>query len=67
LAASNADGWTPVLSSTCSETLFKEADPVARGVSGQDYFRENDPYGHPVTASFSGGFGEYREELYKRI
>lgn len=30
------------------------------------YFEENDPYNHPVTASFSGGFGEYREELYKR-
>ena len=30
------------------------------------YFQENDPYNHPVTASFSGGFGEYREELYKR-
>jgi len=31
-----------------------------------NYFKENDPYNHPVTASFSGGFGEYREELYKR-
>ena len=30
------------------------------------YFHENDPYKHPVTASFSGGFVEYREELYKR-
>ncbi len=30
------------------------------------YFEENDPYNHPVTASFSGGFTEYREELYKR-
>jgi hypothetical protein len=30
------------------------------------YFEENDPYNHPVTASFSGGFGEYREELYER-
>ena len=29
------------------------------------YFRENDPYQHPMTASFSGGFTEYREELYK--
>ncbi len=30
------------------------------------YFQENDPYNHPVTASFSGGFTEYREELYQR-
>ncbi|MFC2089599.1 DUF5060 domain-containing protein, partial [Bacteroidota bacterium] len=30
------------------------------------YFEENDPYNHPVTASFSGGFTEYREELYHR-
>ena len=29
------------------------------------YFSENDPYSHPVTASFSGGFEEYREPLYK--
>ena len=29
------------------------------------YFGENDPYHHPVTASFSGGFEEYREALYK--
>lgn len=30
------------------------------------YFEENDPYNHPVTASFSGGFTEYRQELYLR-
>ncbi|HAH23622.1 MAG TPA: hypothetical protein DCL77_07680 [Prolixibacteraceae bacterium] len=30
------------------------------------YFQENDPYNHPVTASFSGGFTEYREALYQR-
>jgi hypothetical protein len=29
------------------------------------YFAENDPYNHPVTASFSGGFDKYHEELYK--
>ncbi len=29
------------------------------------YFRENDPYHHPVTASFSGGFDQYRNELYQ--
>jgi hypothetical protein len=31
------------------------------------YFEKNDPYRHPVTASFSGGYGEYREELHERI
>lgn len=31
-----------------------------------EYFQENDPYNHPVTASFSGGLTEYREELYQR-
>jgi hypothetical protein len=30
------------------------------------YFEENDPYNHPMTASFSGGFTEYREPLYTR-
>lgn len=30
-----------------------------------EYFRQNDPYHHPVTASFSGGFEQYREPLYK--
>ncbi len=30
------------------------------------YFQENDPYNHPVTASFSGGYEEYREDLYER-
>ncbi len=29
------------------------------------YFAENDPYRHPVTASFSGGFDQYREQLYE--
>jgi hypothetical protein len=33
----------------------------------QHYFKENDPYNHPLTASFSGGFLEYREELHERI
>ncbi|MEZ5103166.1 MAG: DUF5060 domain-containing protein [Draconibacterium sp.] len=31
-----------------------------------NYFKENDPYQHPMTASFSGGFTEYREPLYER-
>ncbi len=30
------------------------------------YFDEHDPYNHPMTASFSGGFEEYREPLYER-
>lgn len=29
------------------------------------FFHENDPYRHPVTASFSGGFEQYREPLYR--
>jgi hypothetical protein len=29
------------------------------------YFAENDPYRHPLTASFSGGFNEYRDTLYR--
>jgi hypothetical protein len=30
------------------------------------YMEENDPYRHPTTASFSGGFSEYRPPLYVR-
>ncbi len=30
-----------------------------------DYFSENDPYKHPLTASFSGGFAQYRDTLYR--
>ncbi len=33
----------------------------------QRYFTQNDPYGHPVTASFSGGFRQYRRELHELI
>ena len=29
------------------------------------YFSQNDPYHHPMTASFSGGFQQYREPLYE--
>ncbi|HKJ80077.1 MAG TPA: DUF5060 domain-containing protein, partial [Prolixibacteraceae bacterium] len=32
----------------------------------QKYFDEHDPYKHPMTASFSGGYNEYREPLYER-
>jgi len=31
------------------------------------YFEEHDPYGHPTTASFSGGLYEYRPRLYQDI
>jgi len=31
----------------------------------QKYFTENDPYRHPMTASFSGGFTQYRDTLYR--
>ncbi|NND34438.1 MAG: DUF5060 domain-containing protein, partial [Saprospiraceae bacterium] len=49
------DGW--------KEARFQSAyDWVART---DKYFEENDPYNHPVTASFSGGFNEYRKELYE--
>ncbi len=30
------------------------------------YFSENDPYHHPLTASFSGGYNEFRSPLYER-
>jgi len=51
------DGW--------AKGRHQEAyDWVAKCVR---YFSENDPYHHPVTASFSGGFEEYREPLYKLI
>jgi hypothetical protein len=33
----------------------------------QRYFTQNDPYGHPVTASFSGGLRQYRRELHEII
>jgi hypothetical protein len=49
------DGW--------AQGRHQEAfDWVAKA---QKYFTENDPYGHPMTASFSGGFHEYRKQLYK--
>ncbi len=49
------DGW--------EQGRHREAfDWVAKA---QNYFSENDPYGHPMTASFSGGFNEYRAQLYE--
>jgi hypothetical protein len=51
------DGWAHGRHEECYEWIEK----------CEKYFEENDPYKHPVTASFSGGFEEYREELYERI
>lgn len=51
------DGWAQGKHQECYEWIEK----------CERYFQENDPYNHPVTASFSGGYGEYREELYERI
>ncbi|MFW6290378.1 MAG: DUF5060 domain-containing protein [Mariniphaga sp.] len=51
------DGW--------EQGRHREAfDWVAKA---QKYFSENDPYGHPMTASFSGGFDQYREQLHEII
>ena len=51
------DGW--------EQGRHQEAfDWVAKA---QKYFTENDPYGHPMTASFSGGFKEYRRQLHEII
>lgn len=49
------DGWAHGRHRECYEWVEK----------CERWFEENDPYNHPVTASFSGGFGEYREELYE--
>lgn len=49
------DGWEQGRYDECFEWVDK----------CQKYFEENDPYRHPVTASFSGGFNEYRERLYE--
>ena len=51
------DGWAHGRHQECYDWVEK----------CQHYFTENDPYHHPLTASFSGGFTEYREELYDRI
>ena len=50
------DGWAHGRHQECYDWVEK----------CDQYFEENDPYNHPVTASFSGGFEEYREELYQR-
>ncbi|MBN2775632.1 MAG: DUF5060 domain-containing protein [Prolixibacteraceae bacterium] len=49
------DGWAHGRHQECFDWVAK----------CDKFFEENDPYNHPVTASFSGGFTEYREELYK--
>ncbi len=51
------DGWAHGRHQECYDWVGK----------CQKYFEENDPYKHPVTASFSGGFEEYREELHEII
>lgn len=51
------DGWAHGRHEECYQWIEK----------CQNYFNENDPYRHPVTASFSGGFIEYREELYRLV
>ena len=50
------DGWDKGRHQECYDWVEK----------CQKYFTENDPYHHPMTASFSGGFGEYRTALYER-
>ncbi len=50
------DGW--------KEARFESAYQWVE--KADQYFEENDPYRHPVTASFSGGYGEYRKPLYER-
>ncbi len=48
------DGWAKGRHDDCYKWVEKS----------HQYFKENDPYHHPTTASFSGGFTEYREKLY---
>jgi hypothetical protein len=50
------DGWAKGKEKECYDWVEK----------CQKWFTENDPYRHPMTASFSGGYGEYREALYVR-
>ncbi|MFC1569170.1 DUF5060 domain-containing protein [bacterium] len=50
------DGWAHGFTDDCYNWVSKV----------DAYFKANDPYRHPTTASFSGGYGEYRPELYWR-
>lgn len=50
------DGWAKGRHQECYDWVEKT----------DRYFAENDPYHHPTTASFSGGFTEYRKPLYER-
>ena len=51
------DGW--------KENRHQDAyDWVGKAVR---FFAENDPYRHPVTASFSGGYDQYRPTLHELI
>ncbi|MCF8335034.1 MAG: DUF5060 domain-containing protein [Bacteroidales bacterium] len=51
------DGWAHGRHRECYEWVKK----------CEEYFEEHDPYNHPVTASFSGGFKQYRETLHHLI
>jgi hypothetical protein len=51
------DGWAHGRHQECYEWVEK----------CEKYFEKHDPYNHPVTASFSGGFKQYREKLHKLI
>ncbi len=50
------DGWAMGRHEECYDWVERS----------HQYFKENDPYNHPTTASFSGGFTEYRKPLYER-
>ncbi len=50
------DGWAKGRHQECYDWVEKS----------DKFFKENDPYNHPTTASFSGGFTEYRKPLYER-
>ncbi len=50
------DGWAKGRHQECYQWIEK----------CEKYFNENDPYNHPTTASFSGGFDQYREPLYEK-
>jgi hypothetical protein len=50
------DGWARGNHQACYDWVAK----------CDKWFAENDPYHHPMTASFSGGYQEYRAPLYSR-
>jgi hypothetical protein len=50
------DGWAKGREKECYDWVEK----------CRQWFTENDSYHHPMTASFSGAFNEYREPLYSK-